>query len=117
MTEHTIYKICTRAEWDEAERSGEFVGSAVDLVDGFIHFSAAHQVAKTAALYFAGQSDLMLVSVSAVPLGDELKWETSRGGDRFPHLYGDLLMEAVTNVDPLPLDANGKHVFPPGIVS
>jgi len=117
MTEHTIYKICTRADWDIAKRSGELVGSAVDLADGFIHFSAAHQVAKTAALYFAGQTDLVLVSVSTVPLGDELKWETSRGGARFPHLYGVFPMEAVTQVDPLPLDANGKHVFPPGIVS
>jgi uncharacterized protein (DUF952 family) len=108
----TIYKFCTAAEWREAERAGVYRGSAVDLKDGFIHFSTAVQAAETAAKWFAGQRDLVLVAVAADVLGDKLKWEPSRGGALFPHLYGDLDLSAVLRVDPLPLDAQGLHVFP-----
>ena len=86
----TIYKICPAALWREAERAGSFRGSAVDLRDGFIHFSSAAQVAETAAKHFAGQHDLVLLRVDAARLGAALKWEPSRGGALFPHLYGDL---------------------------
>ena len=86
----TIYKICTAAEWREAERAGAYRGSAVDRRDGFIHFSTAEQAAETAAKWFAGQRDLVLVAVDAEALGDRLKWEPSRGGALFPHLYGEL---------------------------
>ena len=109
----TIYKICTAAEWNDAERAGVYRGSAVDLKDGFIHFSTAEQAAETAAKWFAGQRDLVLVAVDADALGDKLKWEPSRGGALFPHLYGDLGVKAVHRVDPLPLGADGRHVFPP----
>ncbi|NWG23857.1 MAG: DUF952 domain-containing protein [Pseudorhodoplanes sp.] len=109
----TIYKICPAAEWRAAERAGIFRGSAVDLRDGFIHFSAADQVAGTAAKHFAGQSDLLLIHVDADALGDALKWEVSRGGALFPHLYGDLRTEAVIRAEPLPLGPDGRHVFPP----
>ncbi len=108
----TIYKICTAAEWHEAEHAGVYRGSAADLRDGFIHFSSAEQVAETAARHFAGQRDLVLVSVDAQALGANLKWEASRGGALFPHLYGELPLTAVMRVEPLPLDAAGRHVFP-----
>ena len=109
----TIYKICPVALWREAERAGKFRGSAIDLQDGFIHFSTAGQVVATAAKHFSGQGDLLLVHVDTSKLGDRLKWEASRGGALFPHLYGDLDLAAVTKVDLLPLGADGRHSFPP----
>ena len=108
----TLYKICPAALWREAERAGVFCGSDADRRDKFIHFSTAAQVAKTAAKHFAGQSDLVLVIVDAGKLGSALKWEPSRGGAMFPHLYGALALEAVKRVDPLPLGPDGGHVFP-----
>jgi uncharacterized protein (DUF952 family) len=107
-----IYKICETALWREAERSGVFHGAPVDARDGFIHFSAAGQVRETAARYFAGAVDLMLVAVDADRLGAALKWEASRGGDLFPHLYGVLPLAAVLWARPLPLGTDGRHVFP-----
>jgi uncharacterized protein (DUF952 family) len=107
-----IYKICTASEWRDAEREGAYRGSAVDYKDGFIHFSTAEQAAETAAKWFAGQRDLVLVAVDADTLGDKLKWEPSRGGALFPHLYGNLNVNTVLRVDPLPLDASGRHAFP-----
>ena len=107
-----IYKICTAAEWRDAERAGVYSGSAVDRRDGFIHFSTAEQAAETAQKHFAGQRDLVLVSVDAAALGGRLKSEPSRGGALFPHLYDGLELAAVLRVEPLPLDASGLHVFP-----
>jgi uncharacterized protein (DUF952 family) len=109
----TIYKICSVSEWRAAERAGVYAGSAVDLRDGFIHFSTAAQALETAAKHFAGQRDLVLVSVDATALGDRLKWEPSRGGALFPHFYGPLALGNVLRVEALPLDASGRHVFPP----
>jgi uncharacterized protein (DUF952 family) len=109
----TIYKICETAQWGQAERDGEFRGSAVDFADGYIHFSTAIQVADTAAKHFAGVWDLVLVAVDAEALGGALKWETSRGGALFPHLYGALPLAAVRWMRPLRLDDDGRHVFPP----
>ena len=109
----TIYKICEAAQWSEAQRAGEFRGSVADLADGYIHFSTAAQVADTAAKHFAGMSDLVLVAVEAEDLGDALKWETSRGGALFPHLYGPLPLAAVCWVLALLLDDDGRHVLPP----
>ena len=80
---------------------------------GVVHFSAADQVAETAAKHFAGIRDLLLVRVDLQKLGDALKWEPSRGGDLFPHLYGPLELAAVVHVDPLPLGPDGAHQFPP----
>jgi uncharacterized protein (DUF952 family) len=108
----TIYKICPAPLWRDAERLGVFRGSEVDRRDGFIHFSTAEQMAETAAKHFAGQPDLVLVRVQSEKLGDRLKWEPSRGGALFPHLYGDLAVAAVEGVDSLPLGADGKHKFP-----
>ena len=108
----TIYKICSASEWCEAERAGVYTGSAADRRDGFIHFSTAEQLAETAAKHFAGQRDLVLVSADAENLGKRLKWEPSRGGALFPHLYSALELSAVLRVEPLPLDAAGRHAFP-----
>jgi uncharacterized protein (DUF952 family) len=107
-----IYKICDAAAWHTAERAGEFAGAPVDLADGYIHFSAADQVAETATRHFAGQRDLVLVAIDADALGPALKWEPSRGGALFPHLYGKLPLSAVRWVKPLPLGPDGRHVFP-----
>jgi uncharacterized protein (DUF952 family) len=108
-----LYKICPAALWREAETAGRFRGSPVDRKDGFIHFSTAAQVAETAAKHFAGQDNLLLVSVDSAALGAALKWEPSRGGALFPHLYGTLDLKAVRQVVPLPLGPDGRHVFPP----
>ena len=110
-----IYKICPAALWRAAERDGVFKGSGIDLSDGFIHFSTAEQAEETAAKHFVGQTDLLLIAVDAARLGERLKWEPSRGGALFPHLYGDLMLSAVTRVEPLPLGADGRHVFPPRV--
>ena len=85
-----IYKILPRAEWEAACEAGTFLGSAIDIKDGFIHFSTADQWRETLEKHFAGQSDLVMVAVEAEALGPELKWEVSRGGALFPHLYGAL---------------------------
>jgi uncharacterized protein (DUF952 family) len=108
----SIYKIVTQSEWREAEKEGLFRGAPVDLADGFIHFSTAGQVAETAAKHFAGQDDLLLVAVVEAALGDRLKYEVSRGGALFPHLYADLPLSAVLWVKPMPLGADGIHRLP-----
>jgi uncharacterized protein (DUF952 family) len=108
----TIYKICEEKMWRDAEREGAFLGSAVDFADGFIHFSSAGQVPGTAGRHFTGMSNLVLVAVDAEALGPALKWEPSRGGALFPHLYGALPLDAVVRVDPLRLEPDGTHLFP-----
>ncbi|MBX9992802.1 DUF952 domain-containing protein [Phreatobacter oligotrophus] len=108
----TIYKISPRAAWQQAESAGRFTGAPVDIADGYIHFSTAAQAVETAAKHFAGQADLVLVAVDAARLGEALRWEPSRGGALFPHLYADLMMDAVLWVKPLPLGADGRHTFP-----
>lgn len=109
----TIYKISPRAAWQAAEAAGSFAGAPVDLADGFIHFSTAAQVAETAAKHFADIADLVLVAVDTGALAADLKWEVSRGGALFPHLYAELPLSAVRWVKPLPRDAGGRHAFPP----
>ena len=109
----TLYKIVAAAHWQAAVHDGVFRGSAVDLRDGFIHFSTAAQVEETAARHFAGQDGLLLISVDGAQLGDSLKWEPSRGGALFPHFYGGLALAAVTKVEPLALSPDGRHKFPP----
>lgn len=107
-----IYKICENPLWREAERAGVFHGAPVDARDRFIHFSTAAQARETAAKHFPGASELTLVAVDADALGSALKWEISRGGDLFPHLYGTLPLTAVVWVKPLPLGSDRRHVFP-----
>ncbi|MFT3925634.1 MAG: DUF952 domain-containing protein [Myxococcales bacterium] len=100
----TIFRILARADWEAFQASGSFRGTAHDLRDGFIHFSAEHQVAGTAAKHYAGQVDLVLLHVDTQRLASstraELKWEVSRGGDLFPHLYGELPLAAVERAEP-----------------
>ena len=105
-----IYKICPSSVWNKAEQDGFFSGSGIDLIDGFIHFSTSDQTAQTAHLHFSGQGDLVLVKVATASL--DLKWEASRGGDLFPHLYSDLPMTAVVEVTPMPLDLDDNHILP-----
>lgn len=102
-----IYKLLSRDEWAHALALGRFDGSDVDLADGFIHFSAGPQARETAAKWFAGRSDLMLLSVEAEGLGEALRWEASRGGALFPHLYGALPVSAVVEARPLGLGPDG----------
>ena len=97
----TIYKILSAREWREAQRQGVYRGSADDRRDGFIHFSTAEQTPGTYEKYFSGQNGLMLAAIDADALGTALKWEASRGGALFPHLYGDLLLAAVLWARPL----------------
>lgn len=112
--ESLIYKIATADQWEAADRAGRFTGAPVDLADGFIHLSTAEQVVETAARHFAGQDDLVLVAVRPEALAAALRWEPSRGGALFPHLYADLPLEAVAWTQPLPLDPrSGRHKFPP----
>ncbi len=108
----TIYKICGRTEWRAAESAGLFHGSAVDARDGFIHFSTAAQLGETAAKHFAGVSDLVLIAIDGDALGAPLKWEPSRGGDLFPHLYGTLPLTAVRWTRPLADEVNGQRAMP-----
>jgi uncharacterized protein (DUF952 family) len=112
-----IYKIVDKPSWHSAVTAGQFDGAAIDLQDGFIHFSAANQVAETLQKYFAGRSDLLLVCVDAQRLGDALKWEVSRGGDLFPHLYASLPISAVVAQFDLPLQDDGSHRLPDSILS
>jgi uncharacterized protein (DUF952 family) len=108
----TIYKIVPATLWAEATRSGVFSGSPVDLADGFIHFSTLAQVRDTAAKHFAGQEGLLLVAIDVERLPVPVKWEPSRGGDLFPHLYSPLPVDAAKWVKPLPLGSDGQHVWP-----
>lgn len=112
MKTDVVYKIVPRPLWAEAEHTGVFHGSPVDLADGFIHFSSVAQVAETANRHFAGMDDLLLVAVDAGGLGAALRYEPSRGGALFPHLYAPLTIDRVRWVKPLPLGADGRHVFP-----
>jgi len=107
----TIYKISTASLWREAEAKGAFIGAPIDLKDGYIHFSTAEQAQETVALHFKGQDDLVIVAVATEPLQDALKWEASRGGQLFPHLYKELPLSAVQWVKPLPMKQDGSHDF------
>jgi uncharacterized protein (DUF952 family) len=108
----TIYKICEQASWRAAEAEGRFRGAPIDIHDGFIHFSTAEQLAETAAKHFAGASDLILLAVDADALGAPLKWEPSRNGALFPHLYAPLPLSAVRWVRPLADEIGGRRVMP-----
>jgi uncharacterized protein (DUF952 family) len=109
-----LYKIMSKQEWKTAQAQGIYEGSEVDQRDGFIHLSAAHQVRATAQKHFSGKADLVLISVAQEILGPSLKWEASRGGDLFPHIYGPLQLDAIDEAVPLPL-VNGIHQFPSGL--
>ena len=107
-----IFKVVSAKEWSVATEQGEFLGAAIDLTDGYIHFSTADQLRETVEKHFAGQSDLLLVSVDADSLGDDLKWEPSRGGALFPHLYAPLSIKSVVMSTEMPLGEDGRHIIP-----
>jgi len=110
-----IYKILRRPEWDLLRSAGESVGAPVDVADGYIHLSTAAQVPETAARHFSAESDLVLVAVDSDQLGVDLRWEPSRNGALFPHLYRPIRMSDVVWDKSLPLGAAG-HIFPEGVV-
>ena len=109
---HIIFKVCPAAEWHDAAAAGAYRGSAVDLRDGFIHFSTGAQLAETLRRHFRGQREFVLVAVAPDDLGDRLRWEPSRGGDLFPHLYGDLPVSLARHVSPIEVDGDGQ-IRPP----
>ena len=109
-----IYKILRAPEWAELQAKGETPGAPIDVADGFVHFSTATQARETAAKHFSGEDGLILAALEADTLGPALKWEVSRGGDKFPHLYGPLRLADVISHAPLPLQ-NGVHTFPEGL--
>lgn len=110
-----IYKILRRPEWDAFRAAGQTAGAPVDLADGYIHFSTSAQVVETAARHFATETNLVLVAVDPDQLGPALRWEPSRGGQLFPHLYRALRLEEVVWDKSLPLGATG-HIFPEGVI-
>ena len=110
-----VFKIFRRAEWDALCAAGHSDGAPVDREDGFIHLSTAAQVVETAARHFAGESDLVLVALDTAGLGADLRWEPSRGGQLFPHLYRPLRRDDVAWDKSLPLGAAG-HIFPEGVL-
>ncbi|GAA6206960.1 DUF952 domain-containing protein [Cognatishimia sp. WU-CL00825] len=106
-----IFKIFKADEWAALQAKGETLGAPIDLADGFVHFSTAAQAAETAAKHFAGLDGLWLLALDGDELGDALKWEVSRGGDKFPHLYRAMTLDEVLWAKPLPFE-NGAHIFP-----
>lgn len=107
-----VYKVCARSEWDEAGRTGAYAGSADDLRDGFIHLSTASQLSVTLEKFFQGRPDQVLISFDESTLGSALRWEPSRGGQLFPHLYGSLPVSKALSVVVLAIGADGRHVLP-----
>ena len=112
MGNNIIFHICRTDEWHSAIERGMYSGSSQDKKDGYIHFSASNQVIESAAKHRAGQTGLVLLTVDGELLEPSLKWEEARGGELFPHLYGDLPINAVLRAEELPLGPDGLHIFP-----
>src|SRR5258706_1551587 len=110
-----IFKIVRRKEWDEATKAGVFSGSSDDRADGFINCPAAHQLRATCDKHFAAEEGLLLIAVEPAALSEALRWNVSRGGDKFPHLYAELPLSFVQSVIEIGRDAMGRPIFPPGI--
>ncbi len=111
-----IFKILRSDEWAALRTNGQTAGAPVDVADGYVHFSTAEQAAETAAKHFAGEEDLFLLACESDTMGDVLKWEVSRGGAEFPHLYREFRLSDVSWAQPLPL-IDGKHEFPAGVLT
>jgi uncharacterized protein (DUF952 family) len=110
-----IYKVAPRPLWQAAATKGHLAGAPIDLADGFIHFSTADQLAETLGKHFAGEGDLILVAVRTRALGKALKWEVSRGGALFPHLYGPLDTATVEWTAPISVAADGSCELPEAV--
>lgn len=106
-----IYHICRRVDWDAGLDGEIYRPPNADRADGFLHFSTTGQIIESAARHRAGQSGLVLIEVDGNRLGDDLRWETSRNGALFPHLYGPIPLAAVTTMNDLPVGPNGLHIF------
>ena len=112
MRPTTAYKVLTAAQMHALEHDGSFAGAPVDLADGYIHMSTRDQLAETVDKHFAGQDDLWVAAVDLEVFGDAVRWEVSRGGAQFPHLYGQLPLDAVIAYSPLERDADGTVRLP-----
>ena len=110
-----IYKILRPSEWDAAKATGVFTGSPDDARDGFIHFSTAEQLRATAEKHFAGETPLILLAIEPASLGEALRWEVSRGGQKFPHLYAELPLSLVKSRREIHRGVDGLCIFPPDI--
>ncbi|MGR6327926.1 DUF952 domain-containing protein [Sphingomonas sp. XXL09] len=108
----TAYKVLTADEMATLERDGRFAGAPIDLADGYIHLSTAAQLTETVDKHFAGQTDLYVAAVDLDAQDDPVRWETSRGGQQFPHLYGPLLLETIVAYSPLTRDEDGRVRLP-----
>ncbi len=108
----TAYKVLTADEMATLERDARFDGATIDMADGYIHLSTAEQLTETVDKHFAGQSDLHVAAVDLAAQGERLRWEPSRGGALFPHLYGPLLLETVVAYGPLRRDERGRVKLP-----
>jgi uncharacterized protein (DUF952 family) len=115
MSEAVIYHVCRRDEWEAAGAAARYAGSSQDVADGFIHFSTAAQVVESVARHRAGQRGLVIIEVDPARVGAGLRWEPSRRGQLFPHVYGGLDRRAVLRIADLPLSGDGRHVFPWGL--
>ncbi len=107
----SIYKVLDRALWQLALESGEFLGAEIDMKDGYIHFSTANQLVETVRKHFVGRQELLVVEFDSDDFGDSLRWEVSRGGDQFPHLYASLDTALAQATYELPLSPGGQHDF------
>lgn len=108
----TAYKVLTSEQMEVLLRDGVFAGAPIDLADGYIHLSAADQVTETVDKHFAGQTGLLVAAVDLAALGDAVKWEPSRGGQLFPHIYAALPLSAVTAYVPLARGSDGAVLLP-----
>lgn len=114
MNDLFAYKVLTADQFAQFKDDGVFKGAPIDLIDGYIHMSARDQAAETVAKHFAGQDRLVMLMIDLAPFGDAVRWEVSRGGALFPHLYGDLPMSAVAGKVVLRIGEDGRHLFPAG---
>jgi uncharacterized protein (DUF952 family) len=112
VASRVVYKILPASAWRQAVETGLFQGAGIDRRDGYIHLSSASQAQETAARHFSGRADLVLVAIDSGRLGNALKWEASRGGALFPHLYDMIDPAKAMWAKPLPLGPDGRHVFP-----
>lgn len=111
-TPTTAYKVLTAEQMTALEQDGRFAGAPIDLQDGYIHLSTAEQLTETVDKHFAGQTDLHVAAVDLGSFGESLRWEKSRGGQLFPHLYGPLLLETVVAYGPMERDDDGRVKLP-----
>lgn len=107
-----IYKIVGKDFWEKSQGEQNLPPMPIDEADGYMHFSTASQLAKTLELYFAGQAGVVILAVEVAGLAQALKWEASRGGDLFPHLYASLPMSTISRIEHIDVPASGPCELP-----